>query len=131
MKLLLDSCTYLWLIGQSAGLSKTAREAIASPQNICYLSSASLWEILTKHQAGRLEINARGATPERFLIEQRELHGIDPLPIDETAVAQLPRLPSLHRDPFDRILICQAIAGGLTIVTPDEAIRQYPVMVLW
>jgi len=51
--------------------------------------------------------------------------------LDEEAVAQLPRLPALHRDPFDRTLICQAIAEGLTIVTPDEAIRRYPVRTFW
>jgi prevent-host-death family protein len=86
---------------------------------------------LMKHRAGRLEIDCRGASPEHFLIEQREAHGIDPLPIDETAVAQLPKLPDLHRDAFDRILVCQAIAHGLTLVTPDAAIRRYPVPTLW
>jgi PIN domain nuclease of toxin-antitoxin system len=128
---LLDSCSFLWLIGQSSELSSAAREAIAAPENTCFVSSAALWEILIKHQAGRLHIEAGGSPPERFLIEQRAAHGIEPLAIDEEAVAQLPKLPALHRDPFDRILICQAIAEGLIIVTPDEAIRRYPVRTLW
>ena len=131
MRLLLDSCTFLWLIGQSAALPPVVREAIAEPENECFLSTASLWEILVKHQAGRLEIHSPGVPPERFLIAQRERHGIDTLPIDEAAVAQLPKLPDLHRDPFDRILICQAIAHGLTLVTPDAAISRYPVLTLW
>lgn len=131
MRLLLDSCTFLWLVGQRAALSDRVRESIADPGNACVLSAASLWEILIKHRGGGLEIDGRGAPIERFLIEQREAHGIDPLPIDEDAVAQLPKLPGLHRDPFDRILICQAIAHGLTLVTPDDAIRRYPVRTFW
>lgn len=131
MRLLLDSCTFLWLVGQRAALPEPVREAIADPDNDCFLSAASLWEILIKHRGGRLEIDSRGLPAERFLIEQREAHGVDPLPVDEQAVAQLPKLPDLHRDPFDRILICQAITHGLTLVTPDEAIRRYPVRTMW
>ena len=131
VRLLLDSCSFLWLIGQRAALPEKVRDAIAEPDNACFLSAASLWEILIKHRAGRIEIDSRGVPSERFLIEQREAHGIDPLPVDEAAVSQLPKLPELHRDPFDRMLVCQAIAHGLTLVTPDEAIRKYPVRTLW
>lgn len=131
MRLLLDSCTFLWLIGQRAELPEKVREAIATPHNSCFLSAASLWEILIKHRGRRLEIDSMGAPTERFLVEQREAHGIASLPIDEEAVAQLPKLPDLHRDPFDRMLVCQAIAHGLTVVTPDEAIRRYPVRSFW
>lgn len=131
MRLLLDSCTFLWLVAQPAELPDRVRDAIADPDNPCFLSAASLWEILVKHRAGRLEVEGRGAPIERFLVEQREAHGIDPLPIDEESVANLPKLPDLHRDPVDRLLVCQAIAHGLTLVTPDEAIRRYPVRTLW
>jgi PIN domain nuclease of toxin-antitoxin system len=131
VRLLLDTCTFLWLIGQRAALSEKVRDAIADPANDCFLSAASLWEILIKHGGGRLEIDSRGASPEGFLIEQREAHGLDPLPIDEESVAQLPKLPDLHRDPFDRMLVCQAIANGLTLVTSDTTIRRYPVRSLW
>lgn len=131
MRLLLDTCTFLWLIGQSAALSGKVRDAIADPANDCFLSAASLWEILIKHGVGRLEIDSRGTTPEGFLIEQREAHGLDPLPIDEESVAQLRKLPDLHRDPFDRMLVCQAIAHGLTLVTSDATARRYPVRSLW
>ncbi len=131
MRLLLDTCTFLWLIGQRAALPEKVRDAIADPANDCFLSAASLWEILIKHGGERLEIDSQGVSPERFLIEQREAHGIDPLPIDEESVAQLSKLPDLHRDPFDRMLVCQAIAHGLTLVTSDETIRRYPVRSLW
>lgn len=94
------------------------------------MSAASLWEITLKHLAGKLELR-RTVDPATYYAEQREAHGIERLPVDEEAVAQLPKLPALHRDPFDRMLVCQAIAHGLTLLTPDEAIRQYPVRTSW
>ncbi|MBL8541960.1 MAG: type II toxin-antitoxin system VapC family toxin [Betaproteobacteria bacterium] len=69
--------------------------------------------------------------PDRYFTSRREAHNIASLPIDEEAVVQLLKLPDLHRDPFDRILVCQAIAHGLTVVTPDEAIRRYPARSFW
>jgi len=130
MRLLLDTCTFLWLIGNSPRLLEAPRAALVSPHNEVFLRVASLWEILVKHAAGRLEIHVRDA-PDRYFTSRREAHSIASLPIDEEAVAQLLKLPDLHRDPFDRILVCQAIARGLTVVTPDEAIRRYPVRSFW
>lgn len=130
MKLLLDSCTFLWLIWDEPELSHEARLRIADPRNEVYLSAISLWEILLKHQAGRLAL-PKPIDPERFYIEQREAHRIAPLPLAEEAVVQMVKLPALHRDPFDRMLICQAIAHGLVVCTPDRAIQQYPVRTLW
>lgn len=69
--------------------------------------------------------------PETYVPRLRSLHGIDQLALDEESTLYLPRLPALHKDPFDRMLICQAIAGGLVILTPDPAISQYPVRSLW
>lgn len=130
MRLLLDSCTFLWLIWDEPELSHEARTRIADPRNEVYLSSIALWEILLKHQAGRLTL-AKPIDPARHYIEQREAHRIAPLPLTEEAVAQMIKLPPLHRDPFDRILICQAIAHGLVVCTPDRAIQQYPVRTVW
>jgi PIN domain nuclease of toxin-antitoxin system len=130
VKLLLDSCTFLWLIWDEPELSHEARLRIADPRNEVYLSAISLWEILLKHQAGRLAL-PKPIDPERFYIEQREAHRIAPLPLAEEAVVQMVKLPALHRDPFDRMLICQAIAHGLVVCTPDRAIQQYPVRTLW
>lgn len=127
MKLLLDSCTFLWLAGGSR-LSEAAAAAYRDPSNEVYLSSASVWEITIKHQSGRLLL----PEPPHILIPaERRLRGIAPLPVDEDAVYQLPKLPPLHRDPFDRILVCQAIAHSLAILTPDPLIHQYPVRVVW
>lgn len=132
MRLLLDACSFLWLVGQSGHLSAGAARAIRSPDNECWLSAASSWEILVKHASGRLAIDLDlGESPEQFLVVQRERHRIESLAVDESAVSQLPKLPALHRDPFDRLLVCQAIAHDLVIVTPDDAIRRYPVRTLW
>ncbi len=128
MKLLLDTVTILWIIEGSESLSMVAREQFAAATNDVLLSSVSVREILVKHQLGRLPLPDR---PERFVPAMREQHGISTLPLEESATLQLSRLPALHEDPFDRMLICQAIDSGLTILTPDELVRQYPVSTLW
>lgn len=128
MRLLLDTCTFLWLVGGSDSLSSRAREAFTDPDNDVFLSAASAWEIAVKHRLGRLPLPE---TPELFVPDQRAAHGIDPLPIDEEAALHETKLQGLHRDPFDRMLVAQALVGGLTLLTPDETIRQYPVRTLW
>jgi len=128
LRVLLDTCTFLWLVGGSTELSPKARAAFASPANEVYLSAASAWEIAVKHRLGRLPLPT---DPSEFVPDQRAAHGIDPLPIDEEASLHLTRLPDLHRDPFDRILVAQALVGGLLLLTPDAAIRKYPVRTLW
>ena len=128
MRLLLDTCTFLWVVEGSPKLSTPARELFKDPANEVFLSAASAWEVIQKHVAGRLPLPE---TVERFIFHQREAHGILPLPLDESAVFHLQRLPALHRDPFDRMLICQAIAHSMAILTPDYLIAQYPVRTVW
>ena len=128
MRLLLDTCSFLWLIAEPERLTGKARDALLDPTNDVLLSAASVWECAIKHKLGRLTLPG---DPARFLAEQRRAHGIEPLPIDEEAIVQIGKLPDHHRDPFDRVLVCQAIVGGLQIVTPDEWIARYPVPVLW
>jgi len=70
-------------------------------------------------------------SPEKYLPQKRKQHAIDSLPLNEEATLCLTKLPDLHRDPFDRILICQAIVGGFCILTPDALITQYPVHSQW
>ncbi len=125
---LLDTVTFLWLIADSPRLPERVRAEFSDPSNDVFLSSVSAWEIAVKHDLGRLPLPK---TPERFIPSMREAHGIEPLPLDEGAALQLPKLPSIHRDPFDRMLICQAINHGLTLLTPDENIRRYPVLSRW
>ena len=128
MNLLLDTCTFLWLITDSPRLSVRALELFRAPDHEVFLSSASAWEIATKHVLGRLPLPQ---PPERYIPAMREQHGIEPLAIDEESVLHTTRLPTLHRDPFDRLLVCQAIVHGLTLLTPDPLISQYPARVVW
>lgn len=122
MKLLLDTHIFLWFISGSTQLSTTFRDSIQDSDNDVYLSVVSLWECIIKYQLGKLPLPE---SPELYLPKQRELHRIDSLAVDETSVAQLIQLPSLHRDPFDRLLICQALEHDLTIVTADAAVMAY------
>jgi PIN domain nuclease of toxin-antitoxin system len=104
------------------------REAIADPAKEVFLSPVSTWEIAIKHALGRLPLPE---PPDRFVPAQRAAHGVESLPLDEDSTLQLPRLPTLHRDPFDRMLVCQGIVHGLVLTTPDEEIRRYPVRTFW
>jgi PIN domain nuclease of toxin-antitoxin system len=127
VRLLLDTCTFLWLAGGQP-LSANAGAAVRDPSNDVLLSSISTWEIVTKHRAGKLPLPE---PPERLIPTERGLRGIATCPFDEESALQAMRLPMLHRDPYDRMLVCQAIAQGLAIVTPDPLIAQYPVRVIW
>ena len=128
MNILLDTCTFLWLVTDSQELSQKARRLFADPANDVFLSVASAWEIIVKNKLGKLPLPE--ATHD-FIKNNRIRHQIDTLSLDEASVLQLSRLPEYHKDPFDRILICQAIAGGMTILTPDKRISSYPVQVEW
>ena len=128
LRLLLDTCTFLWVASGASDLSSRARTLFEDPDNDVYLSAVSAWEIALKHAAGRLPLPQ---PPDRFVPEQRRQHGIDPLELDEEAALHLARLPMLHRDPFDRMLVCQAIVHGLVILGPDPLITQYPIRATW
>lgn len=128
MKLLADTCTFLWLAAAGPQLTSAALSACRDPRNTVYLSALSAWEIAIKHRIGRLPLPW---APHRYVTSRREWLGLEPLAFDEAAAAHAARLPPLHHDPFDRGLVSQAIQNGMTIVTPDEAIAQYPAPVLW
>jgi PIN domain nuclease of toxin-antitoxin system len=128
VNILLDTCTFLWIVSGSPELSDAARKHFSDPAHEVYLSGASAWEIIVKHKLGKLPLPG---TPHEFIKKWRTRHEIDSLPLDESAVLQLSRLLDYHKDPFDRILICQAIAGGMVILTPDPRITKYPVRTEW
>lgn len=128
MTLLLDTCTFLWLVADDPRLPRHARTECRAPSNAVYLSALSAWEITIKHRLGRLPLPE---SPGSFVASRRARLRIEPLPFDERDSAHDVLLPPHHRDPFDRGLISQAILRGLTIVTPDPAIARYPAPVLW
>ena len=123
MKPLLGTCTF-----GSDKLAPTVREAFSSPDNTVFLSVISAWEISVKFTLGKLTLPL---SPKVFIPKERRRHLIKKLPLLEDAVFPLANLPNIHQDPFDRMLICQAIEHGLTILTPDETIQSYPVKTLW
>ena len=127
MKLLLDTHIFLWFISGDPQLSKNIQNAIRNPENEVYLSIISIWEAIIKYQLGKLPLPEHPAT---YLPKQRDLHQIASFTLDESSVIRLSQLPLLHRDPFDRMLICQALQNNLTIVTVDTAVRAYSVSVM-
>lgn len=127
MNLLLDTHIFLWLITNDPQLSTKARLAIEDGNNEVFLGAVSVWEITIKYKLGKLPLPQ---SPEVFLPAQRELHAIAPLPLEGACVEKLVQLPDLHRDPFDRMLISQALHHDLMLVTEDQAILTYPVPTL-
>ncbi len=128
MRLLLDTCTFLWLVDDVASLSPKAAELLEDIDNELYLSAASAWEIAIKYGSGKLELYD---LPEHVVPEERRRHGIRALPIDEASTLTVRGLPAHHRDPFDRLLVAQAIVHELVVVTPDPKIERYPASVVW
>ena len=126
MKLLLDTHIFLWYVAGDPQLSTTVQNKIRDPNNQVYLSVVSVWEAVIKHELGKLSM-FMPMSPEVYLPMQRQVLNIQTLDINESALLHLPKLPPLHRDPFDRILICQAMQHGLIIVTVDAMISKYNV----
>ena len=122
MRLLLDTHVFLWYISGDNRLGGSIRDAISDPKNDVYLSVISVWESIIKHQIGKLQLPR---PPEEYLPAQRARHLVSSLELDEASVANLASLPPIHRDPFDRMLVCQAIQHNLTIVTVDDAACAY------
>jgi len=128
VKLLLDTCTFLWLIRGSEELSANAIDAFTDQKNEVYLSSVSAWEINIKYRLGKLSLPL---SPEKFIPKERKRHMVAPLDLSEQDTFHLLKLPTPHKDPFDRMLVCQAIEHSLTILTPDPLVTQYPIRSLW
>lgn len=127
MRILLDTCEFLWLVTGDSKLAPIITSSIRDPQNEIFLSVVSFWEICLKHSLGKLPLPQ---PPAQYVPLQRERHLIASLAWDESSVAELGGLPNLHRDPFDRMLICQAKAHALTLATSDSLMRQYPVALI-
>ena len=128
MRLLLDTQVFLWWVAGEPKLTRRARTAIASARNECFVSVASGWEIAIKASLGKLRIE--GAL-DRFLPEQLAANGFQPLAIDLKHAARVATLPFHHRDPFDRLLVAQALEEELAVVTADPVFAKYGVTRIW
>jgi PIN domain nuclease of toxin-antitoxin system len=128
VRILLDTCTLIWLATEPNRLTPAAKRLFEDPDNDVFLSVVSCWEIAIKQAAGKVELPQPAP---KLIPSYREKYGVGSLPLDEEAALYVHRLPKLHADPFDRMLICQSIVHGLAILTPDELIAQYSVRTLW
>ncbi|TDK35332.1 type II toxin-antitoxin system VapC family toxin [Rhizobium deserti] len=121
MKLLLDSHLLVWLAAATAKLPPAARTFIEDPQNTLFFSTASVWELMVKYSLGKNDIPVHPRVLHRALLD----NGFTELPIDSVHAFNIESLPPIHKDPFDRILIAQALAEGMLLLTSDEAIARY------
>ena len=125
MTFLLDTCTFLWLTVDSPRLSEKARSAVETSATPIFLSAVSMAELSILHALGRHSASAQS------LVGFRKAMQIMSLALSEEATAKLDSLPPCHRDPFDRLLACQAVVHGLTLVTPDKVFDRYGIKRLW
>lgn len=125
MKLLLDTHLLLWAAGQPGRLSAAARELIEADDNELVFSTASLWEIVIKRGLGREDFKVDPRLLRRGLLD----NGYGELPIGSEHVVAVDALPPLHKDPFDRLLVAQALVEGITLLTTDATVARYPVPV--
>ena len=121
MKLLLDTHLLLWAAGEPERLSRSARREIDDPANEVFFSAASLWEVAIKSGLGRDDFQVEPRVLRRALID----NGYTEIPITSEHAVTVGSLPSLHKDPFDRLLLSQAIVEGVTLLTTDPQLARY------
>ena len=128
MRALLDTHTFLWWNLDAPQLSSVAREFIATGDNEIFLSAATAWEIAIKAAKGRLTLPE---PPDQYVAERMRLHHFSALPIELSHALEVYRLPDIHQDPFDRLLIAQSQLEKMPLLTADSEINHYQVEVIW
>ena len=128
MNLLLDTHTFIWLVGEKHLLSSKATAAILDTSNTLYLSTASVWEMQIKLQTGKLTLPS---SLDQIVQEQQNINGVSILTIQLGHIYGLAALPLHHKDPFDRLIIAQFIAESMTVVGNDSKFSTYSINLLW
>ena len=128
MKILIDTQSIIWFAENNTLLSKTARIAIEDSENTCFVSMASFWEMSIKINLGKLFV--KGLTLTEFMDEVAE-NDFQTLDIQRPHILENERLPLFHRDPFDRLIITQAIVDNMHIISSDDAFDAYPITRIW
>ncbi|HZL95372.1 MAG TPA: type II toxin-antitoxin system VapC family toxin [Vicinamibacterales bacterium] len=128
MKLLLDTHAFLWWIEGAPALGRRARAEIANPDSEVFVSLASCWELAIKRSLGKLRLTQ---SLDRFVPEQLTRNGFGLLSVELRHVVRVADLPFHHRDPFDRLLVAQALQDELAIISADRVLRKYGVTVVW
>ena len=128
MKVLLDTHAFLWLITDEDRLSENARQTFLNTENSLFFSAASLWEICIKKSLGKLSLKDGWF---QTIQKEMEINTIQWLPIETTHCAEVTELPFHHRDPFDRMLIAQAIVEDMKLLSRDSRLSDYAVELIW
>lgn len=128
MRFLLDTCTFLYFLNDAPELSSNARIAIIQPKHDIYLSPLSAWEISRKWSKSALRLPGH---PSVVIPAARRTAGFEELPLTEQDALLAEKLPQIHKDPIDRMLMAQALNHNLTILTPDKIFESYPVRISW
>jgi PIN domain nuclease of toxin-antitoxin system len=127
MNVLLDTHALLWFVAGDIRLSPIARQTIEADETVNYVSMASWWEIAVKCSLGKLTLD----DPLDLFMKQRAAEGFRTLPLEPQHLQPLITLPFHHRDPFDRLIICQSMVDNMAICTCDENIKRYPIRLIW
>jgi PIN domain nuclease of toxin-antitoxin system len=128
VRALLDTSTFIWAAGSPHLLSPRAAQVVADTGNDVYLSIASVWEIAIKVAVGKLTLADH---PSSYVPSRVAAFALDLLPIELEHALRVADLPAFHKDPFDRMLIAQALSEGLPVITPDPRFARYGVEVVW
>lgn len=128
MRILLDTHAFLWWITDDERLSAAARDAITASENEVFVSAATAWEIVTKSRLGRLPIPEPS---DVFISTHLRENAFQPLSITVRHTFALTSLPELHRDPFDRMLVAQALVEDMPLVSGDRQVQSYPAPTIW
>ena len=128
MRLLLDTCTFVWLASEPGRLSARATQTINDHKSVLVLSDVTVWEICLKWQSGKLRLPE---PPRTWCENQAGVWHLESLSVTREALYRTTELPSHHRDPFDRLLVAQSLEEGLPLITPDQHIAAYPISVVW
>jgi PIN domain nuclease of toxin-antitoxin system len=124
LKVLLDTQCWLWLCGSPERFSKTTLALLSEPATTRILSAASVWEIVIKHHLGKLPLPAE---PRDFVPSRLATTGTEVLEISSAHALRVADLPDHHRDPFDRMIVAQALVEGVPLLTADHVLRRYSV----
>ncbi len=127
MNLLLDTHALLWLLEGDENLSKIAKKEIQNPENTCFLSSVSLWEVAIKISIGKMKMKSDFKNLPQMIWE----NGIEMLPIEFNHYIEILTLPFHHKDPFDRIIIAQAIQEKMPVISCDGNFPTYNIEIIW
>ena len=128
MKILLDTCAFLWMCQQPEMLSPAAVLTLNDARNVLFLSDVSIWEITLKHSGGKLPLPG---VPRTWVARKLAYHQVETLALDSDVIYRSGELPRVHPDPFDRLLAAQAIEFGATILSPDTPLSLLGASRIW